>query len=132
MFMLSGIGVLLNVFASRLARVADQVDQFSEDRCDDALAFRLRSLRRRSQALGLAVLSAAGAAALTCASVFVLFLAALADRPAAGPLFALFGAAILLTMLAIACFVVEMLLAAREVRRVVDHSIDGRSANADV
>ncbi|AXB80414.1 DUF2721 domain-containing protein (plasmid) [Novosphingobium sp. P6W] len=124
MFMLSGIGALLNVFATRLARVGDQADQLSAGPCDDILAFRLRSLRRRSQALDFAVLAAALAAALTCASVFVLFLAALADRPAAVLLFALFGGAIVLTMLAITCFVGEMLLASRGVRRAVDQSID--------
>ncbi|WP_380782728.1 DUF2721 domain-containing protein [Sphingomonas sp. R86520] len=122
-FMLSGIGSLLNVFATRLARVGDQADQLAEEQCDEPNAFRLRSLRRRSQALDAAVVAAALAAAMTCASVFVLFLAALLDRPEAALLFALFGGAILLTMLAILCFVVEMMLAARGVRRAVDRTI---------
>lgn len=133
-FMLSGIGGLLNVFATRLARVGDQADLLLVQPCDGDMASRLRSLRRRSQALDLAVLMAAIAAALTCASVFVLFLAALLDRPAADLLFALFGGAILLTMLAITSFVVEMLLAARVVRRTVKQGMgqsDGFDGTAD-
>jgi len=128
-FMLSGIGTLLNIFATRLARVGDQVDLLAAEACDAAVSFRLRSLRRRSQALDLAVLTAAIAAALTCASVFVLFLAALLDRPAASLIFALFGGAILLTMLAITCFVFEMSLAARGVRQAVDKNMDDRSVS---
>ncbi|MGA8760307.1 MAG: DUF2721 domain-containing protein [Stellaceae bacterium] len=31
MFLLSGIGALLNVFATRLARVADRVDQITKE-----------------------------------------------------------------------------------------------------
>jgi hypothetical protein len=130
-FMLSGIGALLNVFAARLARVGDQVDLLALAPCDEAAASRLRSLRRRSQALDLAVLAAAIAAALTCGSVFVLFMSALLDQRAATLLFALFGGAVLLTMLAITCFVFEMSLAARGVRQTVDRNIDA-SAEPDV
>jgi hypothetical protein len=122
-FMLSGIGALLNVFASRLARVGDQADQLARGPCDAARAGRLRTLRRRSRALDFAVVAAAVAAAMTCGSVFVLFLAALLDRAAAELLFALFGGAVVLTMLAILFFVGEMLLAARGLRRTVDVSI---------
>ncbi|UYY58089.1 DUF2721 domain-containing protein [Sphingomonas sp. S2-65] len=122
-FMLSGIGALLNVFASRLARVGDQADQLAREPCDPARAARLRRLRRRSRALDFAVVAAAVAAAMTCGSVFVLFLAALRDRAAAELLFALFGGAVVLTMLAILFFVGEMLLAARGLRRAVDETI---------
>lgn len=122
-FMLSGIGALLNVFATRLARVGDHADTLASKPCDEAASDQLRVLRRRSRALDLSVLSAAVAAALTCASVFVLFVAALLERSSASLLFALFGGAILLTVVAIAGFVMEMLLAARGVRRTVDRSI---------
>lgn len=129
-FMLSGIGALLNVFATRLGRVGDQVDQLAACNSDGTLAARLQSLRRRSQALDLAVLTVAVAAALTCGSVFVLLLAALLDRPAGSLLFALFGGAILLTMLSIVCFVIEMLIAAHGVRQVVDRSARGADTDA--
>ncbi len=122
-FLLSGIAALLNVFATRLGRVADQTDKLayadSESAARDA---RLRILRWRSQALDWAVVLAALAGALTCATVLVLFLGAVQGAAAANLLFALFGGAIVLTMGALVAYVVEMLLAARGVRRVVDHT----------
>lgn len=129
-FMLTAIGGLLNVFATRLARVGDQANELAAEHCNPERARSLHVLRRRSQALDLAVMTAAVAAALTCASVFVLFLAALIDRAAATVLFALFGGSVLLTMIAIICFVVEMSLAARGVRRAVDETISASIVTA--
>jgi hypothetical protein len=84
-FLLSGIATLLNVFSTRLARVADRVDQITKameeadpDECVQ-LARQLLHLRRRSIALDVAVLLGAVAAAATCASVFTLFVGALRD-----------------------------------------------------
>ena len=122
-FMLTAIGSLLNVFGSRLARVGDQAEQLSMRDCDAAVESQLRLLRRRSLVLDAAIVAAALAGALTCASVFVLFVAALVGRTAAVLLFGLFGGAVLLTMLSVIGFVTEMLLAARGVRREVDRTI---------
>ncbi|WP_219729784.1 DUF2721 domain-containing protein [Sphingomonas sp. NBWT7] len=119
-FMLLGVGVILNVFATRLARVSDQADDLSKEPCIGDVAERLRNLRLRSRVLDFSVLAAALAAALTCTSVFVLFVGTLLERPAAALLFGLFGGAVLLTMLAINGFVIEMLLATRSVRSRVD------------
>src|ERR1700745_557037 len=72
-FLLSGIATLLNVFATRLARVADLVAQITKvmeqadpDESVD-LARQLLRLRRRSIALDAAVVLGAVAAASTCA-----------------------------------------------------------------
>lgn len=124
-FLLSGVGALLNVFANRLGRVADQADALAIRPYGEAgREQRLRRLTRRSQALDFAVVLAALAGGLTCATVLVLFLGVLLGTAAAGLLFALFGGALLLTMGSITAFVVEMMLAARGVRIVVDRSAD--------
>ena len=84
-FLLSGIATLLNVFSTRLARVADRVDQITKgiEEADAGevalLAGQLSHLRRRSLALDAAVLLAAFGGAATCASVLTLFVGALRD-----------------------------------------------------
>ena len=129
-FLLSGIGTLLNVFATRLGRVADQADALAvKDRAESGLDRRLRVLRLHSRALDAAVVMAALAGGLTCATVLVLFLSQLLGNAAAEVLFALFGGAIVLTLGAIVGFVAEMLLAARGVRSAVDNSMGGLAAN---
>lgn len=122
-FLLSGIAALLNVFATRLGRVADQTDKLTvatEDATRDAV---LHILRWRSRALDVAVVLAALAGALTCGAVLDLFLGEVRGANAANVLFLLFGGAIVFTMGALVAFVVEMLLAARGVRRMVDRSV---------
>jgi hypothetical protein len=119
-FLLSGIAALLNVFASRLARVADQADRLAAEAKDPARDRRLRVLKMRSRALDFAVVLAALAGALTCAAVLVLFLGEVRGSSGANLLFLVFGGAICLTMGALSSFVIEMLLAARGVRQTVD------------
>jgi hypothetical protein len=121
-FLLSGIATLLNVFSTRLARVADRVDQITtamEDADPDesvALGRQLLHLRRRSIALDVAVLLGAVAAAATCASVFTLFVGALRNATVASVLFTTFGLAIACTISAIGAFTAEMLMAGSGVR----------------
>ncbi len=124
-FLLSGIATLLNVFSTRLARVADRVDQITkameEADPDESvqLARQLLHLRRRSIALDAAVLLGAVAAAATCASVFALFVGALRNSTVASVLFATFGLAIGCTISAIGAFTAEMLMAGSGVRAEV-------------
>jgi hypothetical protein len=119
-FLLSGIAALLNVFATRLGRVADKAavlaDQSRERPGRDV---QLRVLHLRSRALDWAVLLAAMAGLLTCGTVLVLFLGVALNKGAASLLFLLFGAAIVFTMGALVAYVVEMLLAAHGVRQTV-------------
>jgi uncharacterized membrane-anchored protein len=124
-FLLSGIATLLNVFATRLSRVADVVAQITKameqadpDESAD-LAQELLRLRRRSIALDAAVVLGAIAAAATCASVFTLFIGALRDSTVASVLFATFGLAIVCTISAIAAFATEMMMAGSGVRAEV-------------
>jgi hypothetical protein len=123
-FLLSGIAALLNVFASRLSRVADQTDAVAAELQDaDMRDHRLRVLRWRSHAMDWAVVLAALAGAQTCCTVLLLFLGEVLGRNAASILFFTFGGAIVLTMGSLLAFVVEMLLAARGVRHTVDRNI---------
>jgi hypothetical protein len=124
-FLLSGIATLLNVFATRLARVADVVAQITKamdgadsDQIED-LARQLMRLRLRSILLDAAVVLGAVAAAATCTSVFTLFVGALRNSTVASVLFTTFGLAIVCTISAIAAFTVEMLMAGSGVRAEV-------------
>ena len=120
-FLLSGIATLLNVFSTRLARVADRAEQITktieETGTEDRnLIKQLQHLRRRSIALDIAVLLGAVAAAATCASVFTLFVGALRNSTVASVLFTTFGLAIGCTISAIAAFTAEMLMSGSGVR----------------
>jgi hypothetical protein len=122
-FLLSGIATLLNVFSTRLARVADRVDQINKamevaDVGENA-DLRLIHLRRRSLALDAAVVLGAIGAAATCTSVFTLFVGALRNSTVASVLFTTFGLAIACTIGAIGAFTAEMLMAGSGVRAEV-------------
>ena len=121
-FLLSGIAALLNVFAARLGRVADQTNQLSSEPKSPGRDRRLRRLRFRSSCLDWAVVLAALAGAATCGAVLTLFLGEFRISQAPTILFACFGAAIVLTTCALGAFVIEMLIAASGVRRLVDRS----------
>ena len=127
-FLLSGIATLLNVFSTRLGRVADRVEQImrSMDAMDGAdageitlLAAQLSHLRRRSLVLDAAVVLAAFGGAATCASVLTLFVGALRDATVASVLFTTFGLAVMCTIGAIGAFTAETLMAGSGVRAEV-------------
>lgn len=131
-FLLSGIATLLNVFSTRLGRVADQVDAAAKELkgADPAeaqlLSARLTHLHRRSLALDVAVVLGAIGGAATCGAVLVLFLGALREATVASLLFGLFGLAVVCALGAIAAFTVEMLLASTGLR---DRARRGRHAH---
>lgn len=119
-FLLSGIGALLNVFAMRLGRVADQADALSRTPRDAVRDRHLGVLKWRSRLLDVAVVLAALAVAFTCAAILVLFLGGVQRSARAVGLFIAFGGAVVLTMASVIAFVLEMLLAAQGVRLTVD------------
>lgn len=120
-FLLSGIATLLNVFSTRLARVADLIGKAIEAHSGDdiALAAELSHLRRRSLALDAAVVLAALGGAATCVSVLTLFVGAMKDATVASVLFTTFGLAVLCTIAAIGAFTIEMLMAGNAMRAKV-------------
>jgi hypothetical protein len=119
-FLLSGIAALLNVFASRLARVADRLDSLSGgmagDGCTGPQQAELARLHRRSLALDYAVVLGTIGAALTCLAILTLFLFALSNKVIAGFLVAFFGLAVICTLGSVAAFGLEMLMSSRELR----------------
>src|SRR5689334_10471361 len=124
-FLLSAIATLLNVFATRLGRVSDKLDQHAKalENADATEAGRISAqlayLRRRSLALDAAVVLGAIGGAATCGAVLTLFIQTLHDAATRSVLFILFGTAICCTIGALVTFVVEMLLAGRGVRAEV-------------
>jgi hypothetical protein len=123
-FLLTAVAALLNVFSTRLGRVADRVDLLSADLRRGAAEFlsaQLDFLRRRSLILDVAVVLATVGGAATCAAALVLFLGALRDADVRALLFGLFGGAIVFTISALVAFVIEMIMAGRGLRVVVRH-----------
>jgi len=124
-FLLSGVATLLNVFSTRLARVADQVDTAAKQmETADAetaalLSLRLTHLHRRSLALDAAVALGAMAGASTCATVLALFVGESIGVGIAAMLLVTFGLAIACTLAAIAAYATEMLMASKRVRAEV-------------
>jgi hypothetical protein len=116
-FLLSGVGTLLNVFATRLARVTDHMEHSEEllrAEPDGPDAARLRAhmhrLRRRTFALDVAVALGAVGGAATAAATLTLFVGALRDAAVAWALFLMFGAAVACTICALAAFLAETVL----------------------
>ncbi len=116
-FLLSGIGTLLNVFNQRLARVSDHyehMNQLVKSAEDDAIAGLLRHLARLSRrrlALDASVALTACAGACTCAAAFALFLVTLRESGGGTALVWLFGGALCCTIAALGAFIVDTVLA---------------------
>jgi len=121
-FLLTGIATLLNVFSTRLARVADRVQALNkalplaDAEEAEVLAEQLAGLHRRSVALDVAVVLAAVSGAATCASVLTLYIAASAEATVAAILYWLFGLAVCCALGAIVAYTIEMLMAGSDIR----------------
>jgi hypothetical protein len=123
-FLLSGIGALLNVFNTRLARVSDHVSHTADllaadPQSADAALMRshIRRLRRRVVALDIAIVLAALGGANTCGAAFTLFLGAMRNADTAFILLLLFGSALGCTVVALGVFIVDGLLAWHGLRK---------------
>jgi hypothetical protein len=121
-FLLSGIAALLNVFASRLARVADQLEKLagdieggSESACAQANSDVAR-LHRRSLVLDAAVVLGTLGAAATCFSIMTLFFFAVSNKAIANVLIFTFGLAVLCTLGSVIAFGLEMLMSSKALR----------------
>jgi len=117
-FLLSGIGTLLNVFNTRLARVSDHTEHTAEllradPDSDEAAMLRmhLRRLRHRVLALDVAIALGAIGGAATCGAALALFVGVLHDSTTTSVLFLMFGLALGCTVGALAAFIGDSLLA---------------------
>jgi hypothetical protein len=123
-FLLSGIGTLLNVFNTRLSRVSDHREQVEELLRSDSgtmepatLRAHLLRLRHRTRVLDAAIVLGAIGGASTCGAAFVLFLGSMRDSAIASWLFILFGLALGCSACALVAFLLDSLLAWHGVRR---------------
>ena len=116
-FLLTGIGAILNVMANRLSRIVDRAralesrltnaDEASRPDILDRLATLSRRARLASHAIALCVLTAV----LVCAVIFTLFLGAFLSFKSAVPAALLFIAALLTLLLALVWLLREVFLA---------------------
>ena len=120
-FMLAGIGALLNVLAGRLSRVVDRTRALEElhprsagpER--DRHVWELRLLDRRISIINAALFLAVASAVMTCLVVVLLFVATL-TKLHLGTLVALsFILAMLLLIVALCSFMVEVRVSLRAV-----------------
>ena len=117
-FLLSGIGTLLNVFNTRLSRLSDHTEHVSEMLTNEqdaakqtSLVTHLIRLKRRRSVLDASVVLGALGGSATCGAAFVLFLGSMRDTAIASWLFALFGIALGCTVCALMAFLVDSILA---------------------
>jgi hypothetical protein len=117
-FLLSGIGTLLNVFNTRLSRVSDHREHVAEllrgtaDPLEQAhLKAHAARLWHRTIALDASVLLGGTGGASTCGAAFVLFLGSMRDTAIATWLYVLFGVALVCTACALLAFLVDSILA---------------------
>ncbi|WP_229709336.1 DUF2721 domain-containing protein [Bombella favorum] len=123
-FMLSGIGTLINIFNTRLARVSDHLDnvnrllaappseqdhQYSYD-TPQRLKTRQKRLTRRIVVLDLAIILNGLGGAMTCGAAIALFVGSLGDATTSLWLLALFGTALGCTVAALLAFLADTLL----------------------
>lgn len=122
-FLLTGIGTLLGLFNTRLARVADHIERIDDllksetdagERRD--LMVHYTRLQRRVFMLDASVALGGIGGAATCGSVFVLFLGSVRDTGVAGWLIGLFGVALACTIGALFAFLVDSFLAWHGIR----------------
>lgn len=123
-FLISGIGALLNVFNTRLARVSDHSEHINDLLKAEShhperktLQRQLARLHRRTAALDFAIALGAAAGAMTCAAAFALFVVTARASGGGLALEWLFGAALLLTVAALGAFVVDTIFAWHGLRR---------------
>lgn len=112
-FLLTAVGTILNVFATRLGRISDRVHAAAK--ADPPDLRRLDALRVHSRLLDLAVLSIAVSGVATCCAAMTLFLGTLRIK-GQHVLFAFFGAALIFAIAGLCLFVTEVLLAGRLIR----------------
>ena len=121
-FMLAGIGALLNVLAGRLARVVDRAREIeklhprSQGPEHDRHVYELRILDRRVRLITAGLTLAVASAVMTCTVVAMLFVAELAHLHIGTAVAVSFILAMVLLTAALAAFLIEVRVALRTLR----------------
>lgn len=121
-FLLAGTAGCLNVFATRLARVADRVSNLfavlkDEENLDGERVRLLTDLRRRTLALELAVILGTASGVFTCLATMGLLLGAVREEFREQILLWFFGGAVVALMFSFVAFLYEMVAACRAMLR---------------
>ena len=121
-FLLTGVGAILNVMANRLSRIVDRARALelkhaaAEGPARDDLAQRLRNLSRRGKLISHAIALCVSTAVLICSVIVVLFLGEFLAFEATVPAALLFIAALLSFLLALIWLLREVFLATRTLK----------------
>ncbi len=121
-FLLAGIGAILNVLASRLARIVDRVRSLEADFLgyDEDERQRIRKelwrLDTRMRLSNAAITACTASALFVCLVVALLFVADLGEVRFGTPVALLFIMAMALLIVALALFLLEIRLAAKSLR----------------
>ncbi|MCC9595799.1 MULTISPECIES: DUF2721 domain-containing protein [unclassified Rubrivivax] len=119
-FLLTGIAGMLNVMASRLARIIDRGRKLTESQpppvAEPYLSLELQTLERRRRFAGAAITACAGAALLVCTVIAALFVEVYLQVSLRGVVGLLFTAATLALLVGLAYFLREVHLATQTVR----------------
>jgi hypothetical protein len=121
-FLLTGVGAILNVMANRLARIVDRarmlelklMDAKDADRVE--LEQRLRNLSRRAKLISHAIALCVSTAVLICGVIIVLFLGEFLAFEATAPAAVLFIAGLLSFLLALIWLLREVFLATKTLK----------------
>jgi len=123
-FLLSGVGVLLSLFNTRLTRVSDDLSHAADLLTGDIgpvneakMLRHLALLRRRMWLLDACIVFGAIGGASTCGAALVLFLGSVRQSAVAGGLIGLFALALTCTVLALVIFLGDSVLAWRGLRQ---------------
>jgi len=121
-FLLTGVGSILNVLTQRLSRVVDRARLLEQafNSLDpsqrDGAKIELRLLDRRMTLSILSLSACTASALLVCVLIAILFVGDLADVPLAKPIAILFILAMLLLIAGLILFLWEVRLAMRSIR----------------
>jgi hypothetical protein len=121
-FLLNGIGIILNMLTGRLSRIVDRARRIEADFTprDDPRHIRqvteLRILDRRITIVNNAIFLSTGSAVVLCTVVASMFIARLAGFGFARTLAVMFAVALLLLIAALVLFLVEVRVAVRAIR----------------
>ena len=121
-FLLAGVGAILNVMANRLSRIVDRARALelklatAEGPSAVELTQRLANLSRRARIISHAMVLCVGTAVLVCSVIIVLFVGEFTAFDATLPAALLFIAALLAFLLALVWLLREIFLAIQTMR----------------
>jgi len=121
-FLLTGVGAILNVMANRLSRIVDRARALElklasvEGAAREELLGRLASLSRRARLISRAVAACVVTAVLVCGVIITLFCGEFLHFEATVPAALLFIAALLAFLLSLVWLLREILLATRAMK----------------